>query len=88
MQGSEHTHESFIAMRTIAILIEVVDGAPLILAPNRDELHARPRRSPEVLLSEPTIAGGVAVVSGGTWLAVRADGQFAASFTDRGSLLR
>lgn len=71
-------------MCTIAILIEVVDGAPLVLAANRDELYARPTRPPEVLsAAEPRIAGGVDVQSGGTWLAVRADGRFAAVTNQR-----
>jgi uncharacterized protein with NRDE domain len=70
-------------MCTIAILIEVVDGAPLILAANRDELYARPTRAPEVLFADPRIAGGVDVLSGGTWLAVRSDGQFAAVTNQR-----
>lgn len=70
-------------MCTIAILIEVVDGAPLILAANRDELYARPTRAPEVLLAKPRIAGGVDALSGGTWLAVRGDGHFAAVTNQR-----
>jgi len=70
-------------MCTIAILIEVVDGAPLILAANRDELYARPTRAPEVLLADPRIVGGVDVLSGGTWLAVRSDGHFAAVTNQR-----
>ncbi len=70
-------------MCTIAILIEVVDGAPLVLAANRDELYARPTRAPELLLAQPRIAGGVDSLSGGTWLALRADGQFAAVTNQR-----
>lgn len=67
-------------MCTIAILIDVVSGAPIVLAANRDELYARPTRGPERLQSTHfgSIAGGVDVLSGGTWLAVRADGRFAA----------
>lgn len=71
-------------MCTIAILIDVVDGAPLVLAANRDELFARPTRPPELLAEgPPRIAGGVDVLSGGTWLAVRADGRFAAVTNQR-----
>jgi uncharacterized protein with NRDE domain len=70
-------------MCTIAILIEVVDGAPLVLAANRDEMYARPTRPPELLATAPQIAGGVDELSGGTWLAVRADGRFAAVTNQR-----
>jgi uncharacterized protein with NRDE domain len=62
-------------MCTIAILLEVVPGAPLVLAANRDETYARPTRPPEAL--GDGIAGGVDVASGGTWLAIRRDGRFA-----------
>lgn len=65
-------------MCTIAILIDVIRDAPIVIAANRDELYARPTRAPERLDSRIAIAGGVDVLSGGTWLAVRADGQFAA----------
>jgi uncharacterized protein with NRDE domain len=68
-------------MCTIAILLEVVAGAPLVLAANRDELYARPTRPPERL--GPQIAGGVDVLSGGTWLALRRDGRFAAVTNQR-----
>jgi len=68
-------------MCTIAILIDVVDGAPVVLAANRDEMYARPTRPPEVLADG--IAGGVDVLSGGTWLAVRRDGSFAAVTNQR-----
>lgn len=63
-------------MCTIAILIDVISGAPIAIAANRDELYARPTRPPERL--GPNLAGGVDVLSGGTWLAVKSDGQFAA----------
>src|SRR5438128_9417177 len=63
-------------MCTIAILLEVAAGAPLVVAANRDEIYARPTRPPESL--GDGIAGGVDVLSGGTWLAIRRDGRFAA----------
>jgi uncharacterized protein with NRDE domain len=68
-------------MCTVAILFEVVAGAPLVIAANRDELYARPTRPPESLGDR--IAGGVDVLSGGTWLAVRHDGRFAAVTNQR-----
>ena len=71
-------------MCTIAVLIDLVDGAPLLLAANRDELYARATRPPEVLATSPhIIAGGRDAQSGGTWLAVRADGRFAAVTNQR-----
>ena len=70
-------------MCTIAILIDVVAGAPLVVAANRDELYARPARPPELLVGDPPIAGGVDALSGGTWLAVRGDGRFAAVTNQR-----
>jgi uncharacterized protein with NRDE domain len=63
-------------MCTIALLLEVVAGAPLVLAANRDEMYARPARPPESLGDR--MAGGLDVLSGGTWLAIRRDGRFAA----------
>lgn len=68
-------------MCTIAILLDLVDGAPLVLAANRDEIYARPTRPPERF--GDGIAGGVDELSGGTWLAVRRDGAFAAVTNQR-----
>ena len=67
-------------MCTIAILIGVAD-APVVVAANRDELYARPTRPPELLA--PGIAGGVDAQSGGTWLAINANGRFAAVTNQR-----
>src|SRR5512140_965663 len=67
-------------MCTIAILIGVAD-TPLVLAANRDELYARPTRSPAVIA--PGIVGGIDLISGGTWLAVRRDGRFVAVTNQR-----
>ncbi|HEY4176898.1 MAG TPA: NRDE family protein [Kofleriaceae bacterium] len=68
-------------MCTIAFLVDIVPEASLVIAANRDELYARPTRSPERL--GPQMAGGVDVLSGGTWLAVRKDGRFAAVTNQR-----
>src|ERR1700758_3547718 len=54
-------------MCTIAILLDVTAGAPLVVAANRDEIYARPARPPESLGAR--IAGGVDALAGGTWLA-------------------
>src|SRR5262245_5397296 len=68
-------------MCTIAILLEVVAGAPLVVAANRDEIYARPTRPPESLARH--VAGGVDELSGGTWLAVHRDGRFTAVTNQR-----
>lgn len=68
-------------MCTIAFLVEVVAGVPLVVAANRDELYARPTRPPERL--GPALVGGVDVLSGGTWLAVHRHGRFAAVTNQR-----
>ena len=82
MQGAQQTLAViFSTMCTIAILLEVVSGAPLVVVANRDELYARPTRPPESL--GPQIAGGVDALSGGTWLAVHRAGRFAAVTNQR-----
>jgi uncharacterized protein with NRDE domain len=82
MQGAQQTLAViFSTMCTIAILLEVVAGAPLVVAANRDEMYERPTRPPEPLGDR--IAGGVDVLSGGTWLAIRRDGSFAAVTNQR-----
>jgi len=68
-------------MCTIALLVEVVVGAPLVVAANRDELYARPTRPPEQL--GPGLVGGLDELSGGTWLAVHRSGRFAAVTNQR-----
>ncbi|MGE0871710.1 MAG: NRDE family protein [Kofleriaceae bacterium] len=68
-------------MCTIALLLDTVAGSPLVVAANRDELYARPTRPPERL--GPGTMGGVDEVSGGTWLAIRRDGRFAAVTNQR-----
>src|SRR5262245_26015265 len=67
-------------MCTFAVISGVAD-APLIIAANRDEIYTRPTRAPEPLA--PGIAGGVDVLSGGTWLALHRAGRFAAVTNQR-----
>jgi len=82
MQGAQQTLAViFSTMCTIAILLDVVVGAPLVVAANRDEIYARPTRPPEPLGAH--LAGGVDVLSGGTWLAIHAAGRFAAVTNQR-----
>jgi uncharacterized protein with NRDE domain len=78
---STHSPTHSPTMCTIAILLDVVAGAPLVVAANRDEIYARPARPPESL--GDGIAGGVDALSGGTWLAIRRDGRFAAVTNQR-----
>jgi uncharacterized protein with NRDE domain len=68
-------------MCTIAFLVEVLAGVPLVVAANRDEVYARPTRPPE--RSGPSLVGGVDVLSGGTWLAIHRSGRFAAVTNQR-----
>lgn len=75
-------------MCTIAILVGVVTGAPVVLAANRDELYARPTKSPDRLHLPDgrgihRLVGGIDMLSGGTWLAIRSDGRFAAVTNQR-----
>ncbi len=65
-------------MCTIAVLIDVVSDAPVVVAANRDELYARPTAPPRVLDPASGIVGGLDELSGGTWLAIHPSGQVAA----------
>ncbi len=51
---------------------------PLVLATNRDELHARPSTSLGYWRDKPDVLGGRDVEKGGTWLATNTDGRWAA----------
>jgi uncharacterized protein with NRDE domain len=56
----------------------VVDGAPLMVAANRDERYDRPAEVITVLRgAAPRILGGRDAVAGGTWLAVNSHGLVA-----------
>lgn len=56
---------------------------PLVLAANRDELHARPAAA-LAWWADPRLAAGRDLEAGGTWLGVGADGRFAALTNVRG----
>jgi uncharacterized protein with NRDE domain len=82
MQGAAQTLAVILSsMCTIAILLEVVPGVPLVIAANRDEIYARPTRPPARFASG--VVGGVDALSGGTWLAVTRSGGFAAVTNQR-----
>jgi uncharacterized protein with NRDE domain len=59
-------------------MFQVVPGAPLIVAANRDELYERPTVAMAALRETgPRILGGRDELAGGTWLAVSEHGQVA-----------
>ncbi len=51
---------------------------PLILAGNRDEFHERPAAAADWWDDRPDILGGRDLEAGGSWLALRRNGRFAA----------
>jgi uncharacterized protein with NRDE domain len=60
-------------------MFQVVPGAPLIVAANRDELYERPSVAMTVLRERgPRILGGRDELAGGTWLAVNEHAVLAA----------
>ncbi|MEP7025048.1 MAG: NRDE family protein [Actinomycetota bacterium] len=70
-------------MCLLVALSRMVDGAPLVVAANRDEYYQRPAKVIDVLRDggppggEPRILGGRDLAAGGTWLAVNAGGVLA-----------
>lgn len=59
-------------MCTLVFGLQVCGPGTVVLATNRDEDPARPSQPPQVLASEPLVAGGRDAIAGGTWLALRA----------------
>jgi len=57
---------------------------PLVIAANRDELYARPTRPAHVWEDDPRVIGGRDLRAGGSWLALRRGGRFAAITNVRG----
>lgn len=65
-------------MCLLVVLFQVVPGAPLVVAANRDERYDRPATAATVLRAgRPRILGGRDEVAGGTWLAVNEHGVVA-----------
>jgi uncharacterized protein with NRDE domain len=56
----------------------VVQRYRLVLAANRDELHARPAQAAGWWTEAPDVFGGRDLLAGGTWLAASRDGRVAA----------
>ena len=65
-------------MCLLIIAVRQHPGLPLIVAGNRDEFHARPTQDAHWWPDNPAILGGRDLQAGGTWLAVKRDGRFAA----------
>jgi len=69
-------------------LIAVANGSqkfPLVIAANRDEFYARPTRPAHAWDDDPRVIGGRDLRAGGSWLAVRRGGRFAAITNVRGA---
>jgi uncharacterized protein with NRDE domain len=65
-------------MCLLAMLYRAVDGAPLLVAANREEAYAR-GGTPPALWAEPrAVVAGVDPKAGGTWLGVNAHGLLVA----------
>lgn len=58
---------------------------PLVIAANRDEFYARPTRPAHVWEDDPRVVGGRDLRAGGSWLALRRGGRFAAITNVRGA---
>lgn len=65
-------------MCILLIAIEAVMEWPLVLLGNRDEFHARASEIAQPWRGAPDCLGGLDRVGGGSWLAQRNDGRFAA----------
>ena len=61
---------------------------PLVLAANRDEDYERPTRDAHAWEDAPDVVGGTDALYGGSWLAVRRGGRFAAVTNLRGAARR
>lgn len=63
-------------------LIAIARGSsakfPLVIAANRDELYSRPTEPAQVWEDDPRVVGGRDLRAGGSWLALRQGGRFAA----------
>jgi uncharacterized protein with NRDE domain len=65
-------------MCLVLVALGVRSDAPLVIAANRDEFHARPT-APAAFWPEPAgMLAGRDLLHGGTWLAVARSGRFAA----------
>lgn len=65
-------------MCLLLIAVDVVPHRPLLLLGNRDEFHARASAAAAPWSEDARVVGGRDLVAGGSWLALRGDGRFAA----------
>jgi len=65
----------------VCLILVGIDARPdsrVLLLANRDEFHARAAAAAAPWEQDASVLGGRDLVAGGSWLAVRADGRFAA----------
>ncbi len=62
---------------TLAILFQVNQRYPLVVAANRDEFLARPAAPPTALRQDPWVIAGQDLLAGGTWFGVSQTGLVA-----------
>jgi uncharacterized protein with NRDE domain len=65
-------------MCLLLIAVDATPEFPLLVLGNRDEFHARASAPAEPWADDARVVGGRDLVAGGTWLALRSDGRFAA----------
>ena len=65
-------------MCLVAVLYRVIDGAPILLAANREERFDRPSSPPRKYRGPPPHVCGLDQVAGGTWLGVNKHGLLVA----------
>ncbi|MEJ2127347.1 MAG: NRDE family protein, partial [Woeseiaceae bacterium] len=64
-------------MCLVVLAFRAVEDAPLVVAANRDEFHARPTRDAGWWPDMPDVLAGRDLQAGGTWLGVHRSGRFA-----------
>lgn len=64
-------------MCLVVIAWRVHPEAPLVVAGNRDEFHARPAAAADWWVDRPGVLGGRDLEAGGSWLAAHRDGRWA-----------
>lgn len=73
-------------MCLLLIAIDAAPGLPLLLLGNRDEFRARASATAKPWDEDSRVVGGRDLVAGGSWLAMRTDGRWAAVTNVRSGL--